>query len=148
MATYKKTTLGQLRLQINALQQKVRRREDKIRTCKSAIRSLEEEEAIKGLNHTKSSKLNRQRFELKQAEEDLSNLKVNVDELMDVRNQKKLEEDAEKGESDKEEDKEEDREEAEVQVLNTVENVTDDYLNHLGLNAQQVDNQELNFEKY
>ncbi len=167
MATYSSTPLGQIKLQINALQQKVRRREEKILSCQASIRSLEEEEQVKGLNHSKSSKLNRQRFELKQAQDDLLNLRNEVEELIEVRNEKKkekegedeadvyLEGDQEEGRTrepvkpvEVEELQEEELQEEEAAKEQGLPGVSEAYMQQLGLNCESIDNQELNFENY
>ncbi len=155
MATYKSTSLGQLRLQINALQQKVRRREDKIVASKAGIKKLDE--TSRSLNASETSKLNRLRFELRQAQEDLTHLKTEVEDLVEVRTAKKLETGDKKTPADEDEVDEGDvphhtapqqQEVGGEDGVVAVQQVTDNYLEELGLNAEQVDNQELTFNNY
>ncbi len=131
-----------MKLNINALQQKLRRRNVKIESLQNKLR---ESTSNPSSNPADRAKANRQAFELKQALEDKRQLEEDIQALLEVFEAKKTEE----------KDTTENKETENLAALHGVDlndvmsnipsHITDQALETLGLNPTTVDDQEVQF---
>ena len=135
MATYKKTDDGKLKLSLNRVLQKKKRRSEKIAKLKTKIDELE---SFPTLPQSQKLELERFHFEVQQAQTDLDHLDLELETIRAARRSRKGtdKEDYNNNESDIELAKEEDQE----------LNADDEFLKSLGMQPENVDEQEITFQ--
>ena len=131
MCTYKKTDEGKLKLALNRILQKKKRRSEKITKLTQKIQDLE---SLPALPESQKIDLDRHHFELQQANADLEHLDHKLETIRATRKIRKGGEDEKENVSD-----------VETEHRSEI-NADDAFLESLGMNPQAIDEQEVAFQ--
>ena len=134
MSTYKKTDDGRLRLALNRVVQKKKRRADKIKSLDGKI--VELQAMPTPLPECQKIALERHQFDRQQAEADMEHLNQEIEHIREARRQRK---------GPDAEDEEEEQETNAETGLNTI-NADDAFLEALGMQPTVIDQQEVQFQ--